>query len=326
MRVGNNPAKSEDALNIKKPHRVIVVFYIPDTNSEYFANLDIVLDKCLTSLINTINKETTNITLINNYSKKAVDEVVNKHIKFIDKYVQYLENKGKVYAVLNEARSAFEEFVTIADADILFYNGWENAVFDVFANHPQAGVVSPHPCPYITFYVNRSVFAFNSILGKIKYGKFVSDEDIDLYIKGVDLPNVINRNTKFNWKEKQFVLYKKKPVVIGAFHVVATYRAEQFRGDYSFPFVKFKNHYEEKFIDALCDKVGYYRLSTVKSYIYHMGNTIDELSKIPEPEEQLILNPEIFSAIKLFEKKSKLKVQFIRAIGTIFMKYKWKKS
>ena len=118
---------------------------------------------------------------------------------------------------------------------------------------------------------------------------------------------------------------KKKAAVIGAFHVVATYRAEQFRGDYSFPYIKFKNHYEEKFLDALSDKMGYYRLSTVKSYIYHMGNKIDELSKVSEKDEQLILNPEIFFKIRPFKKKSKLKIQFIRAIGTIFMKFKWKK-
>lgn len=325
MRIGHNPAKNNGALNIKKNHRVIVVFYIPYSNSGYYKDLDKVLDKCLESLIKTINFETTNITLINNCSKKSLEKIVSKYEEFIDKYVIYSENKGKVYAVLNEARSAFEDFITISDGDILFFNGWEKAVFDIFKNHPKAGVVSPYPSPYLTFYVNKSVFAFNTIFNRIRYKKFVQDEDIDLYVKGTNSPNVINRKSQFNWKEKQFIIRKPQPAVIGAYHVVSTYRTEQFHGDYSFPLIKFKNSYEEKFLDALCDKVGYYRLSTVKSYIYHMGNTIDELCNVQQPTTKLLLNPDVFKKIELFKKKSKISIQFVRLVGTIFMKYKWKK-
>ena len=130
-------------------------------------------------------------------------------LELIDKYIVYNKNKGKVYVALNEARSVYEEFVTISDADILFFDGWERAVFNIFENHKKAGVVSPYPCPYTTFYLNKSVFSWNTIFKKIKYAKFVSDEDIDLYVKGTNLPKIIDRNSKFNWKEKQFILKEK---------------------------------------------------------------------------------------------------------------------
>jgi len=110
MRVGNNPEKTKNQENILKAHRVVVVFYNPDSEADYFKELDIVLDKCLQSIIKTINFATTNITLINNNSSEKVNSVVNKYIEKIDKYIIYKENKGKVYPILSEVRSVYEPF------------------------------------------------------------------------------------------------------------------------------------------------------------------------------------------------------------------------
>lgn len=322
MRVGNNPEKDKGEKNILKPHRVVVVFYVPESNDIFFSQLDQVLDKCLESLTATVSPETTNITLINNCSSHKTDAVVEKYRNRIDKYVVYSENKGKVYAVLNEVRATYEEFVTVADSDILFFGGWENAVFNVFANHPNAGVVSPHPCPYTSFYYNKSVFGLNSILGKIEYGKYVDDADIDLYVKGTNLPKIIERKGKYNWKEKQFRLKEPIPVIIGAYHVVATYRTQQFRNVYTFPEIKFRNSYEEQFIDCLADQNGMYRLSTPKSYIYHMGNTIDDVCAAPVQSAEM-LSSELFSRIKTFKRQHIWLVDFKRNVARLFIKFKW---
>lgn len=325
MRNGDNPEKLKSSLNVLKKHRVIIVFFIPDSSDQYYVNLDLILDKCLSSLLQTVNLETTNITLINNCSKNSVEEVVNRYIKLIDKYVVYNENKGKVYAVINEARSVYEEFVTITDADILFFDGWEREVFNIFENHKKAGVVSPYPCPYTTFYLNKSVFSWNTIFKKIKYGKFVSDEDINLYVKGTNLPKIIDRNSKFNWKEKQFILMENVPAVIGAYHVVATYRSEQFRGEYTFPEKVFINSYEEKYIDSLADYSGLYRLSTVKSYIYHMGNLLDDISLNHKNNNSNKIQVKEFKNIKPYKNKLVFIIFLNRLLGGMFIKFKWKK-
>lgn len=217
MRVGNNPEKGKGTTNKLWKHRVVVVFYVPDSDDDYFVHLPEVFDKCLESLVRTINPETTCITLIDNCSGSRAKSIAGKYRQRIDKYVEYTENKGKVYAVLNEVRGIYEEFVTVSDADILFYDGWEKAVFDVYADHPRAGVVSPHPCPFTTFYFNKSVFGMQSVLGNVSYGKHVADADIDLYLKGTNLPNLIERKGhQANWKEKQYILKKPSPAVIGA--------------------------------------------------------------------------------------------------------------
>lgn len=324
MREGENPEKNREEKNILKPHRVLVVFYIPDNDNAFYNEMDSVLDKCLQTLTQTINPETTNITLLNNNSSKKVDAVIEKYSHLIDKYVLYTENKGKVYAVLNEVRGVYEPFVTITDADILFYNGWEKAVFEVYKQFPLAGVVSPMPLPYLTFYYNHNVFGFNTLKGKIKYGKYVADEDIDLYIQGTNLPNLVERKSKYNWKEKQVVIQNKDyTAVVGAYHVVSTYRTEQFRNIYTYPDLKFKNSYELYFIDCLSEAKGLTKLSTLKTYAYHIGNKIDDVVRNHDYEPKDIIEKSFFDKI-VFKNKQLKAVVFIRAlVGRFFIKFLW---
>lgn len=277
MRIGVNPEKFKEESNVLKKHRIIIVFYIPNLTDDYYKQALDILDYQLDSLIKSVSFETTRITLINNNSTDEIIRVYNKYSNFIDKYVVYNENKGKVYAVLNEVRSVFEPFVTISDSDVLFYNGWEKEVFSIFKNFPKAGVVTPLPIPYNAFYFNENLF-FNSLWTRvIKYDKIVKNEDIDKYVKGINNPAAINRNSKYNWKEKQYFLNRNnKNAIVGAAHFVATYKTALFRNIYTFPEVKFRNGYEEQFIDILPFNKGFYRLSTLETFAYHMGNTVDD--------------------------------------------------
>jgi len=173
MRIGTNPEKEKNDKNILKPHRVIIVFYIPDSKEEYFKELDVVLDKCLESLIKTINFETTNITLINNKSSSKIDKIVDKYLSFIDKYIIYSENKGKVYAIINEVRGVFEPFVTISDADVLFFNGWEKAVFQIYKNFKKMGVYNPIILHKIAIKLaSSSIKTWNSVYNPIKINRY----------------------------------------------------------------------------------------------------------------------------------------------------------
>ncbi|MGC4041470.1 MAG: hypothetical protein QM710_11990 [Flavobacterium sp.] len=324
MREGNNPEKDKQEKNILKPHRVVVVFYIPENDDAFYSESDKVLDKCLQTLTQTINPETTNITLLNNNSSRKVDAIIAKYSHLIDKYVAYTENMGKVYAVLNEVRGVYEPFVTITDADILFYNGWEKAVFEVYKNFPLAGAVSPMPLPYLTFHFNHNVFGFNTLKGKIKYGKFVRDEDINLYLQGTNLPNLIDRKTQYNWAEKQIVITNNDfKAVVGAYHVVTTYRTEQFRNIYTFPDLKFRNSYEDYFIDCLAEASGLFKLSTINTYAYHIGNKIDDIVKKHDYEPKDFLEKSVFDKIVMKNRQFR-PVVFVRALmGRFFIKFLW---
>jgi hypothetical protein len=80
---------------------------------------------------------------------------------------------------------------------------------------------------------------------------------------------------------------------------VATYRTALFRGENTFPLLKFKNGYEDQFIDILAEKKGYYRLSTVRTFAYHMGTAIDDEIEMLLQKTGDLVSRQDFEAIKI---------------------------
>jgi len=279
MRTGVNPEKFKTEKNVHYFHRVIVPVHIPESSNVYYKDAIEVLKVCLQSLFNSINNETTAITIINNASNIEVEELFSGYYKvgLINKYVIYKENKGKVHAIISEARACFEDYITIADSDVLFIEGWENACFEIFNSYPMAGVVSPVPSQNLALYYNRSLFYDLFLKGKIKYGKVVSDYDCELFLKGLGNSALLDRNNAdYSWKQKQYYLDKPSRAIVGANHFIATYRREVLMWNKVFPQEKFKKGYEEYYLDFPADRLGWYRLSTPKTYAYHLGNKLDD--------------------------------------------------
>lgn len=302
MRTGVNPEKYKDHKNLLKYHRVIIPVYIPNFTEEYYKDIMQVFEDCLRSLFSSINPIFTAVTIINNNSHPNVGQIIYKFIQEgkIDKYIEHIENKGKVYAAINEARASFEPFITIADADVLFFPGWENEVFKIFQAHKKTGVVSPVPSQSLALYKNASLFFDKYFTGNIKYGKIVSDEDCQLFLKGLGNPDLLTRNNaQFSWKEKQYYLEDPVPAVIGANHYVATYRREVLVYNSNFPLEKFKKGYEEKYLDEPADKLGLYRLSSPKTFAYHVGNKPDEVTAKTDLNGSHLINPEMFQNLSV---------------------------
>lgn len=326
MRVGVNPAHLEISKNKLKNHRIIVVFYIPDSTAEYYQNLSMVLDKCLESLVNTINFETTSITLINNNSSKSTDDIVKKYSEFLDKYVYYSENKGKVYAILNEVRAIFEEFVTISDADILFFSGWENEVFNCFNSIPKTGVVSPFPVPHCAFESNEYVFGSFS---HISYASELSRIDKILLKRSLNHRILDRNNINYsNFDKKQIIInVKGKKYFIGSTHCAATYRTIIFKNHTSsFPLYKFKNGYEREFIDILATQRGFFKLSLLNSYAYHIGNNLDLVTYKIIYDSSKIIDNLFFESIKSFHLDLLPLIYIKRLFGRFLIKFFWNRK
>ena len=299
MRKGVNPEKLKGEKNIQYWHRIIIPVYIPNIEEEYYRESLTVLDYCLNSVVQTINPKTTAITLINNNSTSLIDEVIIKYKQHIDKYILYNENKGKVYAAYSEAIASFEPYITIADADILFFSGWENAVFEVFNAFKKAGVVAPVPSQSLAFNYNNSIFFNKYLLNQIKYEKLVSDEDCELFLKGIGNKSSLNRdNREYSWKEKQYFVKNNIVAVLGSGHYIATYRKEIFKNKQAFPIEKFVNGFEDSYFDKPADSFGWYRLSTAKAYAYHIGNRMDDFVKTTNFDEQLKVKSNLFLNLK----------------------------
>ena len=281
MRVGQNPLKTDIQKLTHKKHRVIMPFWIPNTNDAYFKGQPAVLDMCLKSLTETIDKEHTAITLINNASCKEATDVANKYFEdgLIDKYVSMNENRGKLETILTEARASYEEYITIGDSDFLFFPGWEQQVAEIMNNFPLAGMVTPFPAAHLAYFFNSNI-----ITTSLKSGKIIDDADIDLFEQGLGHAPDKGLSSRYGFKRKEswrnrhyYVGSNNRQAIVGAVHALATYRRVVVDG-FNHDKVEhvFRNGYEHEYIDFSAERQGLLRLSTKELYAYHMGNTIPE--------------------------------------------------
>ena len=274
MRIGTNPEKNKGSKITYKQHRIIIPVYIPDFNDEFYKTLIDVFKLSIHSLINTIDTNNTAITIINNNCNIKVTEYIDTLLteKKIDKHVKMGINYGKVYTIISEAKASYEDLITLADADVLYFNNWDKEVLKIHTNFKKVGVVSPLPTPQLAFYSNFSLFADNFF--KIKKGSIVVEKSFDLFEEGISNNEIFTG--KRNWKKSQLYLEKNKiKACIGAGHFIATYKADILRNlPFKKPVFVFKSGDEYDFLDLPIDKMGYYRLSLTDAYVYHLGNKI----------------------------------------------------
>lgn len=275
MRIGINPEKIKKEKIIYKQHRVIIPVYIPDSEDLYFKNLEEVFYLSINSLLKTIDKSQTNITIINSNSKSEIGAYIQSLLdkNKIDKYVHYTINYGKVYSVLQESKAAFEPFITIADADVFFFSNWQNKVLKVFGSFANVGVVGLTPDPHMAFYCNASFWS--SSLFSVRKGKVVKDFDLELFERGINKKDFFITN-KYNWKESQYYIRNKDcTAIVGASHFASTYQKQVFDSlPFAPPIYVFPGG-ELNYLDIPIDKLGYSRLSVDTAMVYHLGNTVN---------------------------------------------------
>lgn len=107
--------------------------YIPESEDAYFKYAFQVFQKSIYSLLETIDTEKTNITIVNNDCKQEVTDYLTDLLaqKKIDRHIHCQENYGKVYTVIQEARGCYEEYIAIVDSDVYFFEGWQTEVLNV---------------------------------------------------------------------------------------------------------------------------------------------------------------------------------------------------
>lgn len=273
MRVGMNPLKHKAVLPPYKRHRIIMPVYIP-AGHEYFQSAVDIFRMCFASLLATIDREHVSITIIDNASIPEVGEELQRAFAagHIDRLVRNAVNRGKPDAVASEILASYEQYVTMADCDVLFLPGWLARVEEIFATWPEAGAVSPASQPNTAYHYSGATWMYAALRGKVKLGKYVSDEDLAQFARSIGRedfysPRDINR---------QFAVCRDNvSALLGATHFVITLRRACYDGFVYKPRLEGTGH-GMRAIDRQVDAQGWLRLSTTKAHALHMGNT-------PEP-------------------------------------------
>lgn len=277
MRIGTNPEKINVKELIHKNHRVIIPVYIPNLEDEYFNDSLKIFKICFKSLLNTIDINRTNITIIDNNSTIRLYEFLKEYIdnKIIDKYIKNASNRGKVEPILSEARASFEEYITITDADVFFRKNWLINTVKIFNSFEKAGVVSPIAVPNLYNYHNDIAYLSNYFSNNIKKSKIVKTIDLLEFEKSIGSKDLMKK-----YYDKQFYIENNNiKACLGSAHFIATYKKNIFfndKLDKKIPSV-FPNGLEEIYIDALANKFGLWRLSTIENLVYHMGNIFEDI-------------------------------------------------
>jgi hypothetical protein len=280
MRVGENPSKKDNRIRIESTHRVILSVYIPNLDTGYFQDSLLVFSMCIESLLATIHTKT-RISIIINGSCEQVAERIYQYKRenpdFIDQVFYTRENLGKINAINSIVKSNLEPLLTISDADVMFLEGWQQAVEQVFVDFPKAGMVSPVPSSKGYLYSTASTLYYGLFQGKIKFRDVVDPEGLINFQESVgsDLYQKIHL-------EKYLVVSNgEAEAVVGCGHFVATFRKEVFNtGPNQVCEFRVQGGSEEAYLDDPNDLSGHLRLATLGNFAYHMGNTPKDWMKI----------------------------------------------
>ncbi|WP_347924946.1 glycosyltransferase family A protein [Pontimicrobium sp. SW4] len=274
MRIGNNPEKEQNILEVDAYHRVVIPVYIPNLTEPYFKDGLKILKLCISSLLKTIHQKT-RISIINNASCNEVsiylEELYQKH-ESIDQLLNSKINLGKVNALYAAIKSNLEPIITISDADVMFLPNWQQAVEKTMVAFPECGMVSPVPSSiaYRGEYLNSTIY-YAFFKGKLIFEEINNPDGLLKFEKSIGRKMYNETHLK-----KHLVLSNKQgKAVIGCGHFVATFRAEVFTAAPN-ENCKFKivGGSEGEYLDKPNDVSGFLKLATLENYAYHLGNTI----------------------------------------------------
>lgn len=269
-----NPQKEEKKIDLIYNHRIIIVVYIPELTG-YYKNSFQVFKLCLESIIATKNNQCA-ITVVNNASCKEVLDFIDENFrnKKVDCIVHHNENIGKIDAIIGAARSVREPLVTMTDVDILFKNGWQENIENIFKKVKNVGSVSP-------ISVRKSMnYGTSSTLKSILFRKVnfrltpipENFEDYNKYLQSINWKQEINNDKLWPVIEKNGV-----KAILGSGHQVITIRREiLFKTVPIHPsLILVGGKSEFQYVDEPINKAGGMRLATYNNFAYHMGNTLE---------------------------------------------------
>lgn len=306
-----NPQKEIKEAEMNYHHRLIIVVYIPSLDG-YYKDVFEVFKLCVESALVTKNNKC-GISIVNNASCNEIvlylNELFSKNI--IDNVIHHKTNLGKMDALIGAARSCREPLITLSDVDILFRNGWQEAVEEIFMKIEDVGSVSPIAARKSMRY--GTVSTIQKILLKQINLKFeaIPENFID-HNRNLDCTNwKLDENDQLKWP----VIFKNNvKAVLGSPHQVITIRRELLFSDIpntpSLTLVG--NNSEYKYCDEPIDLSGNMRLATYRIYAYHMGNKIDEWMIDEHNKNKIIGNNKKKSTKPLMLPKFKSKKQNLK--------------
>lgn len=273
MREGDNPTRDVILSLNESSHRIIIPLYIPN-ESDYYSDAFQIFNYCLQSILKTSNS-LVKITVVSNGCSGTVNKKLFQLQEegYIDELIIETEAIGKINSILKAVRTANERLITITDADVLFDNGWEEAVLEVYKAFPKAGSVSPVPVFRTHLRLTCNIWFRNLFSKKLYFRPVKNPKAMTEFAKSIGW-----RWLDIKYKDVIATLEAKNGTiaVLGCSHFVVTYKREVFN---CMPkentIFQLGGNSELFYTDLPVIKMGGYRLATYDNFAYHMGNKVE---------------------------------------------------
>lgn len=329
MRVGSNPNK-DHINNIKYWHQIVIPVFIPNLEGYYKETFKI-FKICIKSIIKTTYSDTC-ISVVNNGSCLEVTNYLNNlYTSSVINELIHTNNIGKLNSILKVIKSTNSQFITIADADVLFLNNWLNETFRIFKAFPKAGVVGLVP-QFKMYSSNCSNILFENIFSKnMKFTNVINSNALIRFYQSLGWKSDYNKD----YLKRNLTIQAKNGLkaIVGSGHLVATYKKEVFS-----KIPKNQTEYllggnsERIYLDEPVLKVGGWRLTTADNFAYHMGNVEEnwmekQLDDLIDESDKNIVSFEIkelktSKVSYLIKNKIFKKIISYKSINTFFLRIK----
>ena len=305
-RIGQNPLKWIKSNEEPRKITIVTVVHIPEL-SGFWKDALSVLEKNINSLCANTSKPFDFMVLDNGSCKDVKNYLYDCYNCNKIQYLTFSRYNMRKIGAMNYLFSvAPGEIISFTDSDVYFEKGWLDATLDIMDTYPKAGMVSAIPT------IDKSIDHYDSTLKGIIENKeiiiksgnsLIPDNYIEAHRlslgKSVEnyMENIKDRiDTKITLNginayvcAQDFQFTTRKEIIAKVLPLVVTDKNIYYDPIYSPVF------------ESKLDKLGFWRLSTEKYLIHHMGNSLKNL----QPELDLIRNRTEEKTNLINENKSK---------------------
>ena len=275
MRVGHNPARFIEKVAQPAAVTVTVVNCIPFVSGYYEQSLD-VLKACLNS-IHENTPESHDLLVFDNHSCQEVRKYLQD--AYEQGVIQYLvlsdRNIGKIGAWNFMFGAAQGEYVVFSDGDILFRPGWLPASQELFKAFPKSGMVTARPFRTSTKYSSATIE-----WARDQGSEVLLEEgcllDWDTYWEHGRSIGVSEKKTREDYPKgvDYRLTYHGNIAYAGGGHF--QFMAPRALLQKIIPLPSDQPMRGERALDVAINEMGYLRLNTEKTFVYHMGNQLPD--------------------------------------------------
>ena len=316
-RLGQNPLKWISENDRVEDVTVITIVHIPELSGFWKNSLD-VLKVCFNSLIENTKESFDLIVWDNGSCKEVKDFLKNFHeAGKIQSLIFSGYNLRKIGALNHLLNIAPGKYISYADSDVFFKRNWLTESLKILNDFPETGMVSGIPT-----IDKMKEFYESTFKGIEKASNLIVDKGDNLIPKQyIDAHRLSIGKTK---KEYFNSIENRLDIRITRNGLSAFVSAQDFQFTTTKDVIKkilpLDNFSKDLYYDPIYSPVfeskindlGYWRLSTSKYLIHHIGNNLDKLNEELELTSQGRYKLKSNHSETVPEKRSKMKIRLYR--------------